>query len=229
MVPIAALPEVTTPKNKHYPFQVAISPPVPSTSPWQTIRGEHVDLVTHYLRPVGYARVGTFFRDCQVLGLPSNRDDNLASHLPFVAVVYYPRHTTKLGQAGRLSTGYGVDHRTQDYEQRPTSQGTHWPIVPPSRPRHLATVPCDGSSPIILWSSCPENWGWGVKDFRMGWYGFSGDGPSRLRCFDICRSGSLRLFWKENRGHGGYDYRVGVLECPRYPLCRNRGLNLRPF
>ena len=59
MSPIVALPEVTTPNN-YYPFQVAMRSSVPSTSP-QIIRKEHIDLVTHYLNPVSYVRIDTFF------------------------------------------------------------------------------------------------------------------------------------------------------------------------
>jgi len=160
MSPIVALPEVTMSSN-YYPSQVAMRSPVPSTSP-QTIRGEHVGVVTHYLRSVGYVRVDTFFRDCQVLRSlhPSRRNvnpSNLVSQLPLVAVVHYqyPHHTTELGQMCGLRAGYGVDHRTQDCKQCPITQGTQ-PIVPPSR-RHHFTVACDGSDPIVALSLFPEN------------------------------------------------------------------------
>ena len=79
----------------------------------------------------------------------------------------------------------------------------------------------------MVWLLCPENYGLGVKEFRMSEYEFSGDGPSRSRCSGVCGSGSSRLFRKETRGHGGYDYRVGVLEC--YPPRRIRGPSLRSF
>ena len=53
----------------------------------------------------------------------------------------------------------------------------------------------------------------------LGWAGMSFQGmvPVVSDTSEVCGSGRLRWF-REDRGHGGYNARAGVLRCPRYSL-----------